>query len=539
MKKQKKRIWNKLVNVILLCCAFSLCCSVTGAAKERQVSVCIDPGHQGSWVNMSEPEPNAPDSDVMKSKCTTGTQGTFSGVPEYELNLSISLMLKDELEDRGYRVVMTREDNNKAISNRERALLASEENCDFTVRIHGNSSEDESVKGALAMVMSPENPYVGFLYEPSLSLARSILSSYCEETGFDDLGIQQVDNMTGINWSKVPVMILEMGFMSNQQDDLAMQDEKMQKKMVKGIADGIDDYVGSDDHPEPPPEEANEELTEAQSEALSEAQSEMDEDVPPFLDGSGILEDCIFPASTDGELWSLAYEDLKDGSQSFYHENLRMQSASVIKVFIMGAVYDRICYPADEKSAIYFEESYEGELRSLLEQMIRVSDNNAANRLVEILGEGDFSAGAKIVDQFAKEHGYTKVHMGRRFLESEPKDDNYVSARDCMAILSDIYHQKLVGPEASEKMLDILKGQTVKHKIPEGLPDQWTSANKTGEMPDGYGLGCIENDMAIVFSPTGDYILVVLSNELGGKNSQAQEIIRQVSAKCAQWYSKK
>lgn len=43
---------------------------------------------------MSAPEPNGPGSSEMKAKCTSGTQGTYSGVPEYQLNLEVSLQLK-------------------------------------------------------------------------------------------------------------------------------------------------------------------------------------------------------------------------------------------------------------------------------------------------------------------------------------------------------------------------------------------------------------------------------------------------------------
>ena len=84
----------------------------------------IDPGHQSESVDMSAPEPNGPGSSEMKAKCTSGTQGTYSGVPEYQLNLEVSLQLKDELEQRGYQVVMTRTDNETAISNMERAQYA-------------------------------------------------------------------------------------------------------------------------------------------------------------------------------------------------------------------------------------------------------------------------------------------------------------------------------------------------------------------------------------------------------------------------------
>ena len=89
-------------------------------------------------------------------------------------------------------------------------------------------------------------------------------------------------------------------------------------------------------------------------------------------------------------------------------------------------------------------------------------------------------------------------------------------------------------------MLDIVRGQTRKNKIPAGLPAGFTSGNKTGEMPEGYGLGCIENDSAIVFAPEGmgeGYVLTVMSTNLGGRNSEAISTIVQISSMVAQWYT--
>ena len=62
---------------------------------------------------------------------------------------------------------------------------------------------------------------------------------------FQNLGIQYTDTMTGINWSTVPVTILEMGFMTNQNDDTKMNDSQFQQTMVEGIANGIDAYFAS------------------------------------------------------------------------------------------------------------------------------------------------------------------------------------------------------------------------------------------------------------------------------------------------------
>lgn len=202
----------------------------------------IDPGHQGSWVDMSAPEPNAPNSTEMKARCTTGTTGNYTGLEEFQLNLDVSLKLKEILEERGYQVVMTREDNDANISNAERAQKVAAEGADIYVRVHANSSDDSSVSGALTMCPSATNPYMGSMYDQCYRLSQTILNSYCQATGFGNRGVMITDTMTGINWSTIPVTIVEMGFMSNQGDDTTMADGEFQNTMARGIADGIDAY---------------------------------------------------------------------------------------------------------------------------------------------------------------------------------------------------------------------------------------------------------------------------------------------------------
>lgn len=613
----------KLRNLVLTI-FFAAAAALPAAAAN---TVAIDPGHQGEWVNMSDTEPVAPGSSEMKAKASTGTTGRFSGVPEYQLNLDISLKLRDELLKRGYEVILTREDNDKAISNSERALMAADQGGDVYVRIHANGSDDPSVNGALAMTMSPGNPYVGSLYEKSYELAGDILNAYCAGTGFANLGIQYYDNMTGINWSKIPVMILEMGFMTNQSDDMAMQDPSMQERMVKGIADGLDTWFAVNGEPQSKPDETGSAETGTEgtepagteketdpwqdigvqgrlgSKAGSAVSAEKDEAAggeetlitTPGMSGM-LYEQYLLTREMMGEKWAVGFmvpdraavpdqtEDLTEsltedtaelktkpeqeteekekvtekvteaetnsskqsgpqitGEENFWMINGDevMQSASVIKLFIMGCVYDRICYPSSPETEIPYTESNPGELRSLLESMITVSSNEASNTLIDILGQGDSEAGKKAVNDFCEAHGYKGVHLGRKFLESNPTDDNYLTADACVKFLRDIYLGKLINEEASAKMLTILKGQTVKNKIPSGLPAGYASANKTGEMPEGYGLGCIENDVAIIWPTAGDpYILVALSNELGGRNNEAAEIIRQISSFVAEHAAK-
>lgn len=212
--------------------------------EKKGILIALDPGHQGPNVDMSAQEPNAPGSSVMKTKATGGTCGRFTGIPEYQLNLDIALMVRDRLTAQGYDVIMTREDNDTAISNAERAALANDAGADISVRIHANGSESSSVNGALVLIGSASNPYVGGLYDSSSHLAETVLNAYCASTGMQNLGIQVNDTMTGINWSKIPVIILEMGFMTNEQDDRNMADASYREKMADGIVNGINAYYG-------------------------------------------------------------------------------------------------------------------------------------------------------------------------------------------------------------------------------------------------------------------------------------------------------
>lgn len=555
------KIWIKFSNVLIIhLIMFSMGTGTFYAAEstaqtsaeadtqeDTTYSVCIDPGHQGSWVDMSAQEAEAPGSSVRKTKSSAGTVGTTTGVCEYQLNLDIALLVRNELENRGYRVVMTRENNDTAISNSERAKLAASSGCDITVRIHANGSEDGSVKGALAMIGSQSNPYVSSLYDDSYLLANDVLNSYCSETGFKNLGLQFTDDMTGINWSTIPVMILEMGYMTNPEDDLAMQDPVTRGKMVNGITEGIEKYFRDKYGQIPETEKRTEEETESVSETVvkppeikekgktEETKQNNPAEYTEMGPVSDIYKNYLALREKDGEIWAVGLKNLENGKTYGYNCRKVMQTASVIKVFIMGAVYDRVLYPAAKSQRINYQESYDGELKSLLTAMITVSDNESANRLVEILGGGDFEAGMKVVNNFCQKYGYKDTSLGRKFMETNPSGDNYSSAADCCRILSDIYSGKCVSRKASAQMMKLLKAQEQTWKIPAGLPKGFSSANKTGEMPEGYGPGCIENDIAIIFSPYGDYILSILSNNLNGKNEEADAVITQISSDAAQW----
>ena len=189
--------------------------------QKRTQTVVIDPGH--SAVVAEGTEPLGPGSTENKAADTSGTSGTVSGLAEYELTLSVSQKLRDVLQDRGYTVLMTRESNDVPVSCIERADVANNAEADAFVRIHANGSEDSSVKGAMTIC---------------------IMKKLSESAGCENDGVWETDSMSGNNWSQVPATIVEMGYMTNPEEDALMATEDYQNKIVRGIADGIDQYFG-------------------------------------------------------------------------------------------------------------------------------------------------------------------------------------------------------------------------------------------------------------------------------------------------------
>lgn len=453
---------------------------------DKGLLIALDPGHQPLDPGMTGLEQYAPGSSILKEKAAEGTTGVYSHVSEYELNLDISLMLRTELEDMGYDVVMTREDNDTTLSYAERARFVNDAGADINVRIQANDSDNPEVNGASVIIGSAENPYVGGLYEDSRSLGTEVLDSYCRETDMENLGVQTDDMMTSINWSSVPVIILEMGYMTNEQDDENMADENYRTKMVRGIAAGINAYFEERNIEEPETADAE----------------ELEENIRSVIDGE----------KQKGTLVSV-YAEKFDTDETASVDSGQMESASLIKLYVAGCIYEHM----DE---MHSSESYENETKDLIKSMISVSDNNATNTLVTRLGGGDPQIGMELVNQFCAEHGYTDTSMGRLMLDFDSESDNYTSVRDCGKCLKDIYNNNLAG---SDEILEFLKDQERTSKIPAGVPTEVTTANKTGELDD------VENDAAIIFGDNGAYVLCVMMNSLQD-TAEGRAVITELSA---------
>lgn len=216
------------------------------------IVIVLDPGH--SSVVSGGTEPVGPGAAQQKEKDTTGTHGDASGLMEYQLTMTICLKLREALWAEGYTVYLTREDHASAISNVERAQKAGDLGADIFLRIHADGNTDRSRTGTQTICITGANPYHPDLYPECRALSDNILAAYSQETGLHCLGVWETDSMTGNNWAEMPTTLLELGFMTNAEEDLRMSGEEFQNVMVTEIVKGINNYFAgralavADDH---------------------------------------------------------------------------------------------------------------------------------------------------------------------------------------------------------------------------------------------------------------------------------------------------
>lgn len=225
----------------------------------------------------------------------------------------------------------------------------------------------------------------------------------------------------------------------------------------------------------------------------------------------GVISDQIASGMEQGEHWAVYVQDLESGAEKSSGQG-KMQAASLIKLYIMGAVYENY----EKLTTAVGKEKIDG----LLDSMITVSDNEAANTLTKLLGNQEAKAGREVVNAYCRNQGYGDSSMGRMLLEAAAEGDNYTSVKDCGLFLERVYNKKL--PHA-EEMLALLKQQERTGKIPSGVPSGIETANKTGELSN------VENDVAIVFAGENPYILCVMSENLKDA-AEARRVIVNLSS---------
>ncbi len=213
----------------------------------------------------------------------------------------------------------------------------------------------------------------------------------------------------------------------------------------------------------------------------------------------------------------LIIKDLYTGWEIKINENKLFPSASMVKVPIMASYalassrgkvdLSRSITLKNRNKALGsgilkdYAPGTQFNIDDLIEIMVTQSDNTAANMLIEYLG---FDS----LNNYFKQLGLNNTNLSRKMMDFRKRRagiENFTSARDLAYLLEEIYNNKLVNRDFSQKCLTILKRQKIRDRIPAKLPLNTLVAHKTG-LERG-----ICHDAGIVFTPGGDFIVCVLT----------------------------
>ena len=216
--------------------------AASGEAATPPVIV-IDPGHD-LRANLTT-EPIGPGSSTRKIKDGGGTHGVVSGLTEAELNLLVAVRLRELFQRAGLRVVMTRTKTAGAsIGNIARARIANRTGAALFLRIHADGSTDRGTRGTHTLYPAPHRGWTDDIYAASKRAAGIVQSELVKALGFPDRGLQERTDFTGFNWSNVPVVLVEMGFMTNPTEDRLLASNAYQRRAALGMCRGTLRFLG-------------------------------------------------------------------------------------------------------------------------------------------------------------------------------------------------------------------------------------------------------------------------------------------------------
>lgn len=157
--------------------------------------------------------------------------GAISGkMYEKHASLDMALMLQKYLEEKGAKVIMTRK-NDTYLTLQDRVSISNYENADLFVSIHLNSSEKSQINGI----------ETHWYKENSKDLARYVQNHLISNVNANDRGLFK-SMFYVINHTTAPAILVETGFISNQEERNELFKKDRQDATAKAIADGILEY---------------------------------------------------------------------------------------------------------------------------------------------------------------------------------------------------------------------------------------------------------------------------------------------------------
>ena len=198
--------------------------------------ICLDPGHGTPPAIGAQREPIGPGSSTLKIKDGGGAPG------EAAVALAIGLKTRTLLRRRGYRVAMTRTGPTFRYGsggNVARAQFCNRRDAALMLRIHADGSSDPSRRGISTLYPALRRGWTDDIYARSLKAAALVQKALARATGAANLGVSRRSDLTGFNWSDVPVVLVETGFMSNPAERARLRSSGYQWRVARGLAAGV------------------------------------------------------------------------------------------------------------------------------------------------------------------------------------------------------------------------------------------------------------------------------------------------------------
>ena len=169
----------------------------------------------------------------------------MTGVREADLVLDVSLRLRTLLRRAGVSVVMTRTRTaGRSMGNIARARIANRAGAALFLRVHADGHPDGGVRGTHTLVPSFRTGWTDDVHDASRRAAAPSSASSCARSPFPTAGIQERSDFTGFNWADVPVILVELGFMTNPVEDRALASDAVRSRAALGLCRGTLAFLG-------------------------------------------------------------------------------------------------------------------------------------------------------------------------------------------------------------------------------------------------------------------------------------------------------
>ena len=197
----------------------------------------VNAGHQKT-PNYTQ-YPIEPGSSKTSAANKSGTRGKFSRTEEYVITLQISLKLEKLLVENGAQVVMIRRSNDVKLTNIQRSTIMNNAGCDLALNLHCDGSGSPDISGISTYYRAKGN-----WVSESAAFARELQNGMLAATGAKNEGTHKSYNYMSLNYSTVPALMIEMGYLSSRVEDPLLNTDEYQMKLAQGLLNGIQSAFG-------------------------------------------------------------------------------------------------------------------------------------------------------------------------------------------------------------------------------------------------------------------------------------------------------